>query len=178
MKRISILAVLVALALPATAGAHLYFVSPSGNDANSGEETPFFSGQTHPWQHLTHAAEVVKGEDAVLIEPGSYAERLVIDHGGAWYGSPSGPVKIAEVYAEWGTLVNEAGRATVVQRVDSCFLVNQYTPRTGGKALGNQLWVRFIEDRMSECEYTDIPSQFVPATPAISTPLLQLMVTP
>lgn len=64
----------------AQAAGNAYYVSPDGNDANSGS-------QTAPWRTLSKAANTAAAGDTVYIMQGTYRETLKPRHSGA-AGSP------------------------------------------------------------------------------------------
>jgi hypothetical protein len=59
-----------------TGDGQVYYVSPSGNDANSGD-------QANPWRTIQHAADSVLSGDTVSIRAGTYAEAVLLTVSGA-----------------------------------------------------------------------------------------------
>ncbi len=60
-------------------GAHTYYVSPAGSDANPGT-------QALPWKTIQKAANTLAAGDTVLIRAGTYNQRLFITRGGSATG--------------------------------------------------------------------------------------------
>lgn len=59
----------------------VYFVSPTGNDSNSGT-------QTSPWRTITHAINTVGGPGVTIdVRAGTYPERVVINKSGSSAGN-------------------------------------------------------------------------------------------
>lgn len=61
----------ISTAVPALAAATTYYVSPTGNDSNSG-------ALALPWKTLTHAISAVAAGDTIQARAGTYNERVVI----------------------------------------------------------------------------------------------------
>jgi hypothetical protein len=90
--------------LSAAASARMYFVSPTGSDANSCEETPVFSGNHEYCRTLNHVAAKATWQDVIGVEAGEYAERAVL-YGGLWIAKPGAVVRVG--------IVEAAGRGRV-----------------------------------------------------------------
>lgn len=67
---LSTVAALAFLVAPVSAFAGTYYVSPSGNDANSGTAAA-------PWRTLTKAANTLTAGSTVIVKPGTYYESIV-----------------------------------------------------------------------------------------------------
>jgi PKD domain-containing protein/parallel beta helix pectate lyase-like protein/pectate lyase-like protein len=70
------LAAAFALLVSAPAFPVTYVVDPSGDDQNSGTIDT-------PWRTVQHAVAQAVAGDAVVIQPGTYAESVHLDHGGS-----------------------------------------------------------------------------------------------
>lgn len=64
-----LLALALWLVTPLSAAAETYYVSPNGDDDNTGSEAS-------PWRSLAHAADQAQAGDTVYIRAGTYAETL------------------------------------------------------------------------------------------------------
>ncbi len=66
---------IVLFLLPFALQANTYYVSTSGDDANSGEEA-------QPWASIQKAANTLLAGDTVFIKAGTYHERVVVQNSG------------------------------------------------------------------------------------------------
>ena len=60
----------------AVAAGNVYYVAPTGNDANPGT-------QSRPWRTIQHAADTLVAGDTVYIRAGTYRERVAPQHSGS-----------------------------------------------------------------------------------------------
>jgi uncharacterized repeat protein (TIGR01451 family) len=108
---------------PVRANAHAlvdttYYVSNSGDDSNSGN-------QTSPWQHIQYAVTHVGAGDTIIVEAGTYHEQVVIGKSLALQGSGAStviaPSSLTAIYdSHWfgngmvaGIIVANAGGGSV-----------------------------------------------------------------
>ncbi len=98
MKKLSIVLVTAFFGLQVTSGvAATYYVSPSGNDSNSGT-------QASPFRTITHTDSVVVPGDTVHVAPGSYAGAFITYTNGA-SGSPVTYISDTK----WGAIIQGSG---------------------------------------------------------------------
>ncbi len=64
------------LCLPSLLVAEVRVVAPQGSDAAAGS-------REHPWKTLAHAVPLLKPGDTLIVKPGEYRERLVIEASGS-----------------------------------------------------------------------------------------------
>ncbi len=120
MKRAIALIVLGLAILAPSAGANVYMVGPNSS-----------------MHKLSDATSVAGVNDAVLIEAGTYPERLEITKGGGYIGAGNVSIPVVVVRSSH----------TVVMRLSSCFVVGATMPSE---------WlqdVTLMGDSMSECRY-------------------------
>src|SRR5574341_212483 len=61
---------------PDAASAATYYVSPGGSDSNSGS-------QSSPWKTIQKAANTVSAGDTVIVNAGTYTERVTVSRSGS-----------------------------------------------------------------------------------------------
>ena len=76
----TLLAVLLYVCISAAAWADTYYVSTTGNDANTG-------ARTKPWRTIQKAARIAEAGDTVIVAAGKYAGRVNLTRSGK-HGSP------------------------------------------------------------------------------------------
>ena len=58
------------LTVPTIAQGGVYYVAPTGDDANPGT-------LDYPWQTIQHAADILVAGDTVYIRAGTYSEQVI-----------------------------------------------------------------------------------------------------
>jgi len=77
----------------ARAAGQIYYVAPTGNDANPGT-------LAQPWRTIQHAADTLTAGDTVYIRAGTYPERVLPQHS----GSPGNEITYAAYPGETATM--------------------------------------------------------------------------
>ena len=99
----------VVLFAMATSAQNSYYVAPSGSDSNDGS-------QTHPWQTMIHANNVVVAGDTVHVAPGTYSSVSLSKSGTA--GSRITYISDAKWGAKLPPVVHLSGSYTTFQNFE------------------------------------------------------------